>query len=370
MIVREIQHIVEQWAPRELCWEGDNAGLQIGSPRQQVKKILIALDVSAEVIAEARKKHANLIISHHPLLFRPVTSLTSASRVPSLLLSLAAHRIALISAHTNLDFAQNGVSFALANRLGLKDIQVLVPQEGALNKVAVFVPRAYCTTVMQAMARSGAGIIGNYDACSFQVDGTGTFRGRKGSTPFVGKSGTLEEVQEVRLEMMVPSWNLASVLSAMKSVHPYEEVAYDIYPVKNQLSTHGMGAIGVLPRGKQLGDLLKHLQQSLAIPTLRYTGPKRARIERIAVCGGGGSQLLPQAIAAGADAFITADVKYHTFQEAEGRIALIDAGHFETEVPIVESLVAYLTSELRKRGTAIPVNASTSLSNPVHYFFT
>ncbi|MBI5214553.1 MAG: Nif3-like dinuclear metal center hexameric protein [Ignavibacteriae bacterium] len=368
MTVREIHQILEHRAPKELCWQGDNVGLQVGSPKQEVKKILLTLDVTEKVIAEAKKKQANLIISHHPLIFTPLTSLTPEHRTSKLVLMLAKADIALISVHTNLDFTSNGVSIALAKRLGLENIRVLVPQNDVLKKITVFVPATHVEPVFRAMSDAGAGAIGNYDSCSFQIQGTGTFRGLDGSKPFIGSTGKTERVEELRVEMVAYSWNVASVIRAMKATHPYEEVAYDVHALENETRYFGTGAIGDVKVPFRLEKFLQHVQKELDVPALRYSGNLQSIIRRVAVCGGSGSQLVSSAIAAGADAYVTADVKYHTFQEAEERIALIDAGHYETEAPILESLAAYLKEKSFTRNEQLPVTISKTNVNPVNYY--
>ncbi|MBI3193957.1 MAG: Nif3-like dinuclear metal center hexameric protein, partial [Ignavibacteriae bacterium] len=331
--------------------------------------ILITLDVTEKVIAEALEQKANLIISHHPLIFTPLKSLTPEHRTSKLALLLAKEDIALISVHTNLDFTSNGVSIALAKRLGLQNIKVLAPQEDILKKIIVFVPLTHIDGVLQAMSKAGAGAIGKYDSCSFQLQGTGTFRGLNGAKPFIGTSGKTERVEEIRLEMVVYSWNVKSVVRAMKASHPYEEVAYDVYALENQVEQFGIGAIGEVKNLMKLEKFLQHIQIKLHVPSLRFTGKLNSIIQQVAVCGGSGSQIVTNAIAAGADAYVTADVKYHTFQDAEERIALIDAGHFETEAPILESLAAYVKEKSFTRTEQIPVILSKTKVNPVHYFY-
>ncbi|MBI3189520.1 MAG: Nif3-like dinuclear metal center hexameric protein, partial [Ignavibacteriales bacterium] len=328
-----------------------------------------------EVVAEAQRKKANLIISHHALIFTPLKTLTTENRIRKLFIAMTKANIALLSAHTNLDFTHDGVSFALAERLGLKKVQVLIPQEHALKKIVVFVPVDYVDTVMQAMSKAGAGAIGNYDSCSFQLQGSGTFRGLKGSNPFIGQrplrhsAGTMERVEEIRLEMIVYTWKLKSVLEALKESHPYEEVAYDVYNLENEANQYGAGAIGELETPMKLEQFLQQVKERLQVPALRFTNNLKSKIKRVAVCGGSGSQIVSSAIDAGADAFVTADIKYHTFQDAEKRIALIDAGHFETEVPIVKKLTSYLKEQLQLNKEHIPVIASTTMTNPVHYYY-
>jgi dinuclear metal center YbgI/SA1388 family protein len=368
MIVRDVHEILEAWAPKEIAWERDNIGLQVGSMLRRVQKILVSLDVTDEVVREAREKKIDLIISHHPLLFHPVKSVSTEDRVGRLIHELARNGIALYAAHTNLDFAEGGVSFALAARLGLRNPVVLQKDQLVLKKVVVFVPADHIESVSAAMADAGAGGIGLYDHCSFRTRGTGTFRPLAGAKPFIGTKGRLERVEEVRLEMVVQSWKLDTVLRAMKRSHPYEEVAYDVYNLSNPSPTHGSGAIGELPGEMPLAKFLAHLTRTLRIPGLRFSGNLRSRIKRVAVCGGSGSNYLQAAIRQGADAFVTADLSYHVFQESDGRIALIDTGHFETEQPVIPHLVGYLKRQLAGRRERVRVLPSNRMKNFVQYY--
>ncbi|MGA2623937.1 MAG: Nif3-like dinuclear metal center hexameric protein [Bacteroidota bacterium] len=369
MVIREIQQILESWAPEEIAWEQDNVGLQIGSPDRRVRAILVALDVTRDVVNEARRKKIDLLISHHPLFLRPLRSVRDDDRTGHLVIELARHDIALYSAHTNLDFVRTGVSAALAERLGLVNLRVLSRQSNLYKKVAVFVPVQHAEKVMRAMAGAGAGHIGNYEACSFQTEGRGTFRGMKGATPYVGKRGVLERVPEIRLEMLVPVWNLSGVLAAMRTVHPYEEVAYDVYNLANASQDYGAGIIGDVRPAVTLRMFLRRIRRTLHVPALRYTGNLQRKVKRVAVCGGSGSDLMPRALQEGADAFVTADMRYHTFGEAEGAIALIDAGHFETEVPVVRRVADYLKNEIAQRNQTVHVFVSQQSRNPVQYYF-
>jgi dinuclear metal center YbgI/SA1388 family protein len=368
MTVREIQDLIESWAPRQLAWERDNVGLQVGSPDNPVHGILVALDVTDRIIDEALRRRANLIVSHHPLLFHPVRSITGHDRVGRLIQRLVQSEIAVYSAHTNLDFATTGVSMELADRLGLQDVDVLSHAEQMLKKVVVFVPTDHVNAVMTAMAGAGGGTIGKYDQCTFQSVGTGTFRPSGQARPYIGQKGTLERVSEVRLEMVVPMPKLPSVLLAMRSAHPYEEIAFDVYALDNASPNQGAGAIGRLKRPLTLQEFLKQISRTLSIGALRYSGNPRTRIRSAAVCGGSGSDLISTAIGRHADAFVTADVKYHAFQEADGRIALIDAGHFETERPIVQRVAHYLQSNIALTSARIRVFSSTVMDNPVRYY--
>lgn len=368
MLVRDVQHILEVWAPRETAWERDNVGLQVGDHEKRVRRILVALDVNDEVVSEAAKKKVDLVITHHPLLFRPPKSITPTDRVGKILLRLIQRDIALYAAHTNLDFTSGGVSFALAERLGLKNSTFLAARGKDLRKIAVFVPSEYVEKVAEAMASAGAGIIGKYDHCSFRLEGKGTFKGQEGSKPFVGEAGKVEEVNEVRLEMIVPMWKVEEVVRAMRDAHPYEEAAHDIYVLENENANYGAGAIGKLERAVSLRKFLRTVKEQLQVPALRFTGDPQQRIERVAVCGGSGSNLVAAAIRRKADVFVTADVKYHSFEAAQGKIALVDAGHFETEQPSLDVLIAHLQRHIDLKKEHVRVLKTSVNTNPVQYY--
>ncbi len=368
MTVRDIQQVLESWAPRQLAWERDNPGLQCGSPGREVRKILVTLDVSEAVVREAHRRGTDLIISHHPLLFRPLKSVSTDDRVGNLITLLLRYDIALCSVHTNLDFAEGGVSAVLARHLGLTDIEVLLPDRKIFRKVVVFVPDDSAEDVRNAMAGAGAGAIGRYDACSFASDGTGTFRPLSGADPHIGTIGSLEHVREQRLEMIVPEWKTESVIAAMHAAHPYEEVAYDVIPLENTSGKHGAGAIGNLDGPCTDTEFLERVRKVLRVPVLRHSRyPARRRISRVAVCGGGGSDLLQQAVRCGADALVTADISYHRFEEAEGLILLVDGGHYETEIPVVREIVRFLTRWTNKAGAGVQITAATTTTNTVRY---
>jgi len=365
MRVRDVAAILEEWAPPEIAWEGDNVGLQVGRGDDPVRGILVSLDVTDDVIREARQCRASLIVSHHPLVFRPLRAVATDTPLGQRIAGLLRYRIALYAAHTNLDFALAGTSFALAERLGLSGARFLRAPYRVQKKIVTFVPQADVDRVAGAMAKAGAGVIGNYEACSFRIAGEGTFRGNAASNPAVGRREALERVQEMRLEMAVPGPRVSAVVAAMRASHPYEEVAFDVYPVDGPSREYGTGVVGELDRPLKLRSFLGRVRRSLGIPHLRYTGNPDRAVRRVAVCGGSGAELLPAAIAAGADAFVTADVKYHAFHDSAGAIALIDAGHYETEVPVVHSLARRLAARLR--GTGILVSSTRVTTNPVRW---
>lgn len=366
MDVRQIHHILQTWAPAQLAWEKDNVGLLVGSWDRRVRSIVVALDLTPAVLKDAQKASADLIITHHPLIFTALKQITDDTRVGRLVRELIERDIALYATHTNLDFAPGGVSEALAKRLGLKETSVLASQKNLIQKVTVYVPAESLDRVMGAMSEAGAGRLGKYSECSFQVTGTGTFTPLEGANPAVGRIGHRASVNETRLEMMVPSWKMKDVVRAMKSAHPYEEVAYDAYPLLNTTDMFGAGIIGKLPRPRSTKDFLKDVCDALKVSALRYSPGSGSKISTVAVCGGSGSEYLKDAIVAGADAYVTADVRYHTFQEAEGQITIIDAGHFETEAPAVETIVDFLETNIPD--PSVKVRASGRMHNPVHNY--
>lgn len=369
MVLREIRQILEAWAPPDIAWEHDNIGLQVGSLSTNVRTILVALDVTDEVVKEAQEKNIDLIVSHHPLLFHPLHSVNTSDRIGRLAASLLKNRIAVYSAHTNLDFTQGGVSVALAKALLLRDIGILQKNQRVLKKISVFVPGKHVDAVTEAMASAGAGRIGNYDWCSFRAEGLGTYMPNSRARPYQGHSGRLERAVETRLEMTVSAWNLQTVVDAMIAAHPYEEVAYDVYDLVNASQSHGAGAIGTLSTALSLEKFLTHVRQRLHAPAIRYAGKSGRKIRRVAVCGGSGSDLLPVAIEQRADAFVTADVRFHKFHEADGQLVLIDAGHFETECHVVPEIVNYLKDQFALRKEKMKVMASRSSRNVVQYSF-
>ncbi|GIV59925.1 MAG: Nif3-like dinuclear metal center hexameric protein [Rhodothermaceae bacterium] len=367
--IREITAALEAWAPPGSAQSYDNVGLQVGDAGQRVRHALVALDLTPAVLEEARSTGATLIITHHPLLFHPLRRLTPDDLAGGLALRLAEAGIALYSLHTNLDAAPGGVSFALAERLGLTDVRFLDPLPETLCKLVTFVPSSHFDAVRAALAEAGAGRIGDYDACAFALEGTGFFRPGAEADPFIGRAGALESVREMRLEVEVARWDLERVIRAMKTAHPYEEVAYDVYPVQQPATRAGLGALGRLPEPEPLTAFLRRVAERLEAGSLRYAGNPAARIETVAVCGGAGSHLTRTALRAGADAFVTADVSYHRFfdvldPDGHPRMALIDAGHYETEA-VTETL---LCEWLGRRFPGVTWQRTRTRTSPMHTF--
>ena len=320
----------------------------MGDANREVTAAVVALDLTPAVIEEAETLGANLIITHHPLIFRPLKHVTASGFVPALALRLAERGLAHYAIHTNLDAAPGGVSFALAEQLGLQDVGFLDGMDETLLKLATFVPPDHLDAVRTALADAGAGRIGAYEACAFTTRGTGYFRPGPGADPFTKTpEGELETAAEIRLEVEVARWDVGRVLAALRHTHPYEEVAYDVYPVQQANTRAGLGAVGTLDTPMSLPDFLTRVAERLEAPSLRYAGRDDQQIERVAVCGGSGSDFIGLARRAGADAYVTADVKYHAFfdvlaTDGTPQMALIDPGHYETEAITEALLVRWL----------------------------
>lgn len=365
--VRDILDMLNRLAPPMAALERDNIGIQCGDPGMTVRGILVCLDITEDVVADALRRHANVIVSHHPLLYRPLKSLTPETHTARTLTALVQNNIAALAAHTNLDASPDGTSHALARALGVSNPEVLEASAHLQVKLVTFMPADDVERVAGALAATGAGRIGNYEQCSFRNKGTGTFRGNADSSPAVGRKETLEHVDEVRLEMIVDRDGIPSAIAALRSAHPYEEPAYDIIPVENRHQRIGMGAVGNLVRPMPLAAFLRRIKRTLGTGALRYTGNGRSVVSRVAVCGGSGSAVLEHAIAGGADVFVTADVPFHRFQDAAGRIALVDAGHHETEFPVLAPLAGNIREACRARGASASVAVSTVRTNSIAY---
>ena len=364
MILREITGYLEGLAPLSLQESYDNSGLQVGDPGMNISGILVALDVSEEVVLEAEKLGFNLVIAHHPVIFGGLKSITGRNESERIVKLAIQKEIAIYSGHTNFDSISGGVNTALASRLGLVDQQILDPISGALKKIVVYVPHAQLDQVRQAMFQAGAGQIGAYDSCSFNMEGTGTFRGGEGSNPFSGEAGVFHQEPETRLETIVPATLASQVIRAMTAAHPYEEVAYDIYPMENSDPRRGMGVIGRLEHPMEEEVFLGFLKDRFRAAVVRHSSLLGKTVKKVAVCGGSGSFLLGKAKARGADVFVTGDMKYHQFFEAGGKIVVMDIGHFESEQFTRELFYDLLMKKFPK----FAVRLSETEENPIKYF--
>jgi dinuclear metal center YbgI/SA1388 family protein len=362
--IRDILQSIQQIAPLSLQESYDNCGLLIGDEESAIKQVLVCIDVTEEVVDEAIKRECGLIISHHPLIFKGIKKLTPKGQVERIVIRAIANNIAIAAMHTNLDNSGQGVNFKIAEKLQLKSASVLQPTEGLLKKFVTFCPHSYADKVREAISQAGGGSIGNYDSCSFNSNGTGTFRANEAATPYVGQKNHLHEEPETRIEMIVPEFHISAVVRSLIAVHPYEEVAYDIYPLENQFQSFGAGIIGFLPDEMTENEFLVYLQTIFGTASLRHTAFIGKKIGKVAVCGGSGAFLIKTALSAQADAFVTADIKYHDFFEADGKLFLVDAGHFETEQFTKELIVEIIQ---KKYPTFAVLNSGVN-TNAVCYF--
>ncbi len=343
---RTIMAAMERLAPHELAAGWDNVGLLVGSPEQEISSLLVALDVTPEVAARAAAAGVDMIVVHHPLIFKNLKAIRTDTPPGRTLATLLAAGIAAYAAHTNLDAADGGVNDILAARLGLTDLRPLAAEgRERLLKLAVFVPEGHVEAVRTAITAAGAGHIGNYSHCTFQTPGTGTFLPLAGTKPFTGKQGQLEYAAEYRLETIMPAGVAAAVVDAMLKAHPYEEVAYDIYTLNNPGRAFGLGRVGRLAAPESFPAFSDRVKTALGLTQVKVAGPTDRQVGTVAVCGGSGADLLAAATTAGADVLVTGDVKYHEAMDAAAiGLTVVDAGHFATERPVLEAVAAHLAA--------------------------
>ncbi|MCR4316691.1 MAG: Nif3-like dinuclear metal center hexameric protein [Planctomycetes bacterium] len=360
----EIVSFIEEFAPPKIAEEWDKGiGLTVGDFDAEVSKVLVALDVDFEILAEAESTRCELILTHHPLLFRAVRSVNSGTFEGRLIMELARKGIAHFAMHTNLDGADSGLCAKFAEFLGLTCARPMAKSsEDALRKLAVFVPKDHAENVRAAMCAAGAGVIGEYTDCSFRTEGTGTFRGSDASNPFLGKKGELESAEEFRLEVLVSESRVADVLKAMKTSHPYEEVAYDLFPLLNPGKAYGVGLVGELPEPVRAREIAEKVKAAFGLTALPYAGDLEREVRMVGLCTGSGGDLVEGAIQAGCDVYITGDVKYHQFDAARrAGMIVIDCGHYESEI-------YFLREVARTLGEICPLDieiiASTLDRNP------
>lgn len=366
MQVKDIMQALEKLAPQQLKEDWDNVGLQLGDPNAEVRRVLLALTPSLAVTEEAVRRQADLIVSHHPFIFKGVKSLRTDSAIGRMSQLCLKHDIAIYSAHTNLDIARGGVNDVLAERLGLVDVEGLAETARKPRyKLVVFVPLSHLEQVKAALFAAGAGAQGAYEACAWTVQGTGQFRPQAGASPYLGTPGQLEQVKEARLEVLVDHDRLAAVLQALVAAHPYEEPAYDVFASAASATTESLGRIGRLPEPLDFDEWLERVKQALGISVLAVAGPTQGRVERVALCGGSATEFLAQAKAAGADVYVTGDMKYHDAQQAvEMGLPMVDVSHYAGERPVLAKLAAYLQECF---GTALDVVISEDEENFLQY---
>jgi dinuclear metal center YbgI/SA1388 family protein len=362
--LKEVIRVLETFAPKSLQEDYDNSGLQVTNSEDLIHGILLTLDVTPEVIDEAIADHCNLIVAHHPVIFRGLKSIDESGDPGKTLIKAIKNNIHLYAIHTNLDNVRNGINGFIAEKLGLIKTRVLAPKNDIFSKLVTFCPKDYTKKILEAIHSAGAGVIGNYDQCSFRVAGTGTFKPNEFSNPLVGSHNQLEETNEERIEVQFPSWMEQEVIEALFTSHPYEEVAYYLQRINNVSMEYGSGLIGQLETSLDPDQFLTKLKTDLVLGTIKYTPLKNARpIAKVALCGGSGSFMLAHAIREGADAYVTADIKYHDFFEAAGRILFADIGHYEGEKYTKDLLYRLLNKKISN----IALRLSKVNTNPIRY---
>jgi dinuclear metal center YbgI/SA1388 family protein len=361
--IKDVTRYLEEWAPLSYQESYDNSGLITGDPNTEVKGILLSLDCTEDVVDEAISSGCNLIVAHHPIVFKGLRKLTGSTYVERTVIKAIRNDVALYAIHTNLDNVHTGVNRTICEKIGLKNLKVLAPKNDTLNKLVTFIPKENASQVTKALYDAGAGQVGDYENCSFQLDGIGTFMPTESTSPYIGEHQKQTYVDETRVELVFPGHLKGKILKALKAAHPYEEVAYYFLPLLNENQHVGSGMIGDLVIPEEPLQFLQSLKIKMNLSVIRYTAPLTKNIQKIAVCGGAGSFLLPNAIQAGADAFVTADLKYHQFFDADQKIMIADIGHYESEVYTKELLMQVLT----KKFHTFAIIFSKTRTNPISY---
>ncbi len=367
--LQQIISLMAQKAPHRDAMDWDNVGLQVGDYASEIKKILIALDINEDVVQEAIKKEADLIITHHPLLFNGLDKVHSQTAKGRIVMQVIKNDIAIYSTHTNMDIAEKGLNDFLADKLGIQDTEIFSNEkEKKLYKLAVYVPADNVEVLKEAIFKKGAGQIGNYSKTSFSSKGEGTFLPGENTNPHLGKRGEIKKVEEIKVETVVPEEKIDNVIKAMLKVHPYEEVAYDFYELPLQSDYKGIGRVGYLKESLSLKDYCEFIKDTLNIEKLKVRGNLEDKIKKVAICSGAGADYISLASAKGADLYITGDVKYHEAQLAEElQLNLVDAGHFETEVIFKEMIHQYLQQRIQKDKLDVELEISEVNTNPWLY---
>lgn len=363
MKIAEIIAVLEAAAHPSLQEQYDNAGLLTGQPGWECRGVLCSLDATEAVILEAVEKKCNLVVAHHPILFSGLKQINGKNYVEKTIISAIKNDIAIYAIHTNLDNVRHGVNGRIADQLGLTHRAILAPKENGLKKLYTFAPAAAAEAVRNALFAAGAGTIGNYSECSFNSPGTGTFKAGDATNPYVGKPGERHHEEEIKLEVVFPAYLEPSILGALKASHPYEEVAYDLVSLSNSHPGLGAGMTGQLPQPMDEQAFLQHLKELFHAPLVRHTALSGRTIQKVAVCGGAGSFLISKALAAGADAYVTADIKYHEFFDANNRMLLADIGHYESE----QFTINLLQEILAQNFPTFAVLKTGVNTNPVFY---
>ena len=363
MKIREIVNALETFAPLPLQDGFDNAGLQIGLTDAEATGALLCLDVTEAVVDEAIARGFNLIVSHHPLIFKGYKSITGRDYVERCIMKAIRNDIVVFSMHTNLDNAPQGVNYKIAEKIGLKNVSILTPKDNMLLKLVTFVPAGKEAEVRNALFEAGCGCIGNYDSCSYNLKGEGTFRAQEGCRPYCGKIGEMHTEPEVRIETIVPEYNKKAAVKALLAAHPYEEPAYDLYPLQNSWNQVGSGMVGYLEEPETESGFLHRIKKIFEVGCVKHSRMSGRLIQKVALCGGAGAFLLPKAVSAHADVFITGEVKYHDYFSYESDILIAEIGHYESEQYTKEILY----SIIREMFPTLDVCMTRVNTNPIKY---
>ena len=361
--VKDLVAVIEEKYPKFVQESYDNSGLITGNKNNEIKNVLLSIDINEKVVDEAIEKNCNFIITHHPIIFRPLKKLTGSNHIERTIIKAIKSDIAIYGAHTSVDNSFEGLNKIICDKIGLKNYQIILPKEKILNKLVVFVPNSHAQEVRNAIFNAGAGHIGNYDSCSFNIDGTGTFKAGENTKPYVGEINKLHSESEVRIETIFPVFLKNKIVNAINKVHPYEEVAFDIYSVENEYQKFGTGMIGELEEEIDEIAFLKKIKEKLGLKCLKHSELQNKKVKKIAICTGACHFLINNAIMQGADVFISSEFKYDQYISAQNEIVLVDAGHYETEIFINKLFYELLT----KKFTTFAVKISESFSNPVKY---
>lgn len=364
MKIKEVTSFLESFAPLQTQESYDNCGLIVGDSSSELKGVLVTLDCIEETVEEAIANGCNLIIAHHPIVFKGLKKINGKNYVERTILKAIKNDVSIYAIHTNFDNYRLGVNREIAERLNLENIQILSPKNGTLVKLVCFVPKSHSNSVKEALFSAGAGHIGDYSECSFTAEGTGTFKPMDGSNPFSGSIGEREAASEDKLEVILSNYQINKVLGALKDAHPYEEVAYDLIPLLNENQFEGSGVIGTLNEEVDEVDFLTTIKAEFKCGIIRHTALQNKKIKRVALCGGSGSFLLNAAKQKKADIFITADFKYHEFFDAESQILIADIGHYESEQYTSHRLARIL----KEKFTNFAVRLTEVNTNPINYF--
>jgi dinuclear metal center YbgI/SA1388 family protein len=364
--LREVVQVLEAVAPPRLQESYDNSGLITGNSEMMVNGAILALDATEAVLDEAIDKNINLVIAHHPIVFKGLKKLNGKNYVERVIIKAIKHDIAIYAIHTNLDNVfYRGVNEKIAEKLGLVDCRILAPKSGELVKLVYFVPKENHAEVESAIFRAGGGRVGKYEECNFKTEGTGSFLPASGSNPSLGEVGKREFVKEYRVEVLVEKSSLQAVLSAMKKAHPYEEVAHAVYPILNVHQDIGAGMVGNLTKALSKEEFLAHIKKNLNAEVVKFTNCEKNEFQKIALCGGSGSFLIGAAKASGADAYITGDIKYHEFFDGESELMICDVGHYESEQFTSEQIATILSEKLPNFALIF----TRAVTNPVQYYY-